>query len=349
MINYWAVPNMGKMHMMISIEMNKKTYVKHGGKHYFYKQWHDPDNYNKRIEMSYVCRKGQSKIEKPIKTKTTAGEKSDAYTNERHEYLDLAAKMPIDSTKLHSNTSEVGGELMMKFFGSYKDRKPPEEFMKDKDPVEVFFTDKHWRGLQKVFPVSPSGSYFGTFLEPYVKNDNQNLIMTIVDELLDCDILMSPFMLMGKYMLGHPDAKDFEKTELEAHCLKTYKSIKNVVPYKENLVDCFASKLKRIKKYNVLEEYKKDKRRVWSHLDGIVRNVRRIEKYLQDNKIDPVYFNLDRDDYKETFGFEKNISRINTHPGYYPEREEFEKIAKEYVTMRDMRDMRRRNRLRDWI
>ena len=99
----------------------------------------------------------------------------------------------------------------------------------------------------------------------------------------------------------------------------------------------------------MLEVYIKDKRRVWSHLDGIVRNVRRIEKYLQDNKIDPVYFNLDRDDYKETFGFEKNISRINTHPGYYPEREEFEKIAKEYVTMRDMRDMRRRNRLRDWI
>ena len=70
---------------------------------------------------------------------------------------------------------------------------------------------------------------------------------------------------------------------------------------------------------------------------------------MQDNKIDPVYFNLDRDDYKETFGFEKNIPRNNTHPGNYPEREEFEKIAKEYVMMRDMRDMRRRNRLRDWI
>ena len=349
MINYWAVPNMGKMHMMILMEINEKTYVKHGGKHYLYKQWHDPNNYSRRIEKSFICRKGQSKIETPIKTTTTKTHRSDAYANERHEYLDLAAQLPIDATKLHSNTSEVGGELMKKYFGSVHDRKPPEDFMKDKDPVEVFFTDKHWRGLQKVFPVSPSGSYFGTFLEPYLENNNE-LIMTIVDEILDCDILMSPFIVMGKYMLGHPNEKEFEKTELEAYVLKTYKSIKNVVPYKENLVDCFASKLKRIKKFNVLEEYKKDERRVWSHLDGIVRNVRRIEKYLQDNKIDPVYFNLDRDDYGEVFGFHNiSITRDNTHPGDYPEREEFEKIAKEYVMMRDMRDMRRRNRLRDWL
>ena len=50
------------------------------------------------------------------------------------------------------------------------------------------------------------------------------------------------------------------------------------------------------------------------------------------------------------FGFKKNeLPRNNTHPGDYPERDEYEKIAKEYVMMRNMRDMRRRNRLRDWI
>ena len=66
--------------------------------------------------------------------------------------------------------------------------------------------------------------------------------------------------------------------------------------------------------------------------------------------IEPVYFNLDRDDYKETFGFEKNdLPRDATHPGDYSEREEFETLAKEYVMMRDMKDMRRRNRLRDRI
>lgn len=332
--------NMGKMHMMILIEMNEKTYVKHGGKHYFYKQWHDPDNYNKRIEKSFVCRKGQSKIETPIKTRTIAGEKTDAYINERHEYLDLAAKLPIDPTKVHSNTSEVDGKLVMKYSGSYNHRKPPEEFMKDKDPVEVFFTDKHWRGLQEVFPVSPSGSYFGTFLEPYIQT-NSELIMTIVDELLDCDILMSPFMLMGKSMLDDPNVKEFEKTELEEYVINIYKSRKNVIPYKENLVDCFASKLLRIKKYDVLQKYKTDKRVLWAHFDRLVRNTRRIVKYLQDSDIDPVYFNMDRDDYGEVFGFHKNeLPRDHTHPGDYPEREQYEQIAKEYVTIRDMKDMR---------
>ena len=70
--------------------------------------------------------------------------------------------------------------------------------MKDKDPVEVFFTDKWFKELQKHFPVSPSGTYFGTFLEPYVKNDNQNLTRTIVDDLLDVDIIFESFHAYGK-------------------------------------------------------------------------------------------------------------------------------------------------------
>ena len=348
MINYWATPNMGKMHLMQLIEINKKTYTKTGGRYYFYKQWHDPENYSNRIEKTYLIRRHQSKVETPIKTKTTVGEKPTLVSSgDKHPFLTDVFKNPIDSTKLFSNTSEVGGNLMVSYFGGVNERKPPDEFMKGKDPVEVFFTDKWFKELQKHFPVSPSGNYLGTFLEPYLKT-NPQLVRPFVDELIDVDILFNPFSLMGKYMLGYPQVETVEP--LEEYVLELYRSRKNVVPYKENLVDCFASKLKRIKKYNVLEVYKKDKRRVWSHLDGIVRNVRRIEKYLQDNKIDPVYFNLDRDDYKDTFGFEKNkLPRTATHPGDYPERAQFEQLAKEYVTMRDMRDMRRRNRLRDWI
>ena len=66
--------------------------------------------------------------------------------------------------------------------------------------------------------------------------------------------------------------------------------------------------------------------------------------------IEPVYFNMDRDDYRDVFGFEKNdLPRDATHPGDYPEREQYEQIAKEYVRIRNMSDMRRRNRLHDWI
>ena len=59
---------------------------------------------------------------------------------------------------------------------------------------------------------------------------------------------------------------------------------------------------------------------------------------------------MDRDDYKEFFGFENNsLPRTATHPGNYPEREQYEQLAKEYVTMRKMKDMRKRGRIHDWI
>jgi len=336
--------------MMQLIEINKKTYTKTGGRYYFYKQWHDPDNYRKRIEKTYLVRRHQSKVETPIKTKTTFGELPDVFYEERHPYLDVAHNSSVNTTKMHSNTSEVGGNLMVQYFGGVHDRKPPDDFMKDKDPVEVFFTDKWFKELQKHFPVSPSGNYLGTFLEPYLLTHTE-YIKDLVDDLIDVDVLFNPFSLMGKYMLGYPKwEKDDKEDDLELYVLKLYKSRKNIVPYKEDLIDCFASKLKRYRKRNVVEQYKKDKRLIFKHLDGVVRNLRRIEKYMVHRGIEPVYFNMDRDDYGEVFGFENNsLPRTATHPGDYPEREQFEQIAKEYVTMRDMRDMRRRNRLRDWI
>jgi len=347
---------MGKMHMMQLIEINKKTYTKTGGRYYFYKQWHDPDNYSKRIEKTYLVRRHKSNVETPIKTKTTFGEKAVFVSPEdRHEYLKKVASNSIDSTKLHSNTNEVGGDLMKHYFGGVSERKPPDDFMRGKDPVEVFFTDKWFKELQKHFPVSPSVNYLGTFLEPWLLTQPKN-IRDFVDELTDVDILFNPFSLMGKYMLGYPQWEMYEKhykgSELELYVLEKYKSRKNVVPYKEDLIDCFASKLKRYNatNHNVLETYRKDHLLIFRHLDVVVKNLRRIEKFLTMKGIEPVYFNMDRDDYKETFGFEKNeLPRDATHPGDYPEREQYEKIAKEYVTIRDMRDMRRRNRLRDWI
>ena len=346
MINYWATPNMGKMHMMQLIEVNSKSYTKVKYPYYLYKQWHDSSDYKKRIEKTFVVRKGQSNVETPIKTKTTFGEIPD-FVEDRHEYLNKVATTSIDSTKLHSNTSEVGGDLMEHYFGGVNERKPPDDFMKDKDPVKVFFTDKWFKDLQKHFPVSPSANYLGTFLEPYLKS-NTECILPLVDELCDVDVIFDPFTIMGRYMLGHPEQK--EENEHESYVVNLYKSRKNIIPYKEDLIDCFASKLKRYQKGDVVSKYKEDKRLIWSYLDGVVRNLRRIELYLRQHEIEPIYFNMDRDDYKVTFGFDKNeLPRSATHPGNYSEREEYEKIAKEYVMMRNMKDMRRRSRIYDWI
>ena len=332
--------------MMQLIEVNSKSYTKVKYPYYLYKQWHDSSDYKKRIEKTFVVRKGQSNVETPIKTKTTFGEIPD-FVEDRHEYLNKVATTSIDSTKLHSNTSEVGGDLMEHYFGGVNERKPPDDFMKDKDPVKVFFTDKWFKDLQKHFPVSPSANYLGTFLEPYLKS-NTECILPLVDELCDVDVIFDPFTIMGRYMLGHPEQK--EENEHESYVVNLYKSRKNIIPYKEDLIDCFASKLKRYQKGDVVSKYKEDKRLIWSYLDGVVRNLRRIELYLRQHEIEPIYFNMDRDDYKVTFGFDKNeLPRSATHPGNYPEREEYEKIAKEYVMMRNMKDMRRRSRIYDWI
>ena len=163
---------------------------------------------------------------------------------------------------------------------------------------------------------------------------------------------------MGRHMLGHhPVITD--ATEIEKYVIKKYKTRKNIIPYKENLIDCFASKLKRyshkhvFQKYkteNASELYKIDKGLLWKYLDTVVKQVRRIELYFKKNNIETFYFNMDRDSYKDTFGFEKDdLERTSTHPGDYPEREEYEKMAKEYVTMRKVKDMRRRGRVYDWI
>tara|TARA_B100001093_G_scaffold330079_1_gene315132 strand:+ start:1111 stop:2217 length:1107 start_codon:yes stop_codon:yes gene_type:complete len=366
MINYWAIPNMGKEHLMFLLEINRKSYTKSLTRYYLYKHWHDPDNYKKRIEKTYLVRKGQSKVETPIRGRTTYGERPDP--------------------------SGIPSTCYVHYFGGVNDSKPPYDFLKGKDLVEVLFTDKWFKVLSKEEPLdrgaggyhSPSlkvryngdevrfesnrileifqqvellkelqkgssGNYLDTFLEPYILT-HPEYIRDHVDDLSDVDVIFNPFTLMGKKTSGRywSDTSSLEKTELEAYVIKTYKSRKNVIPYKENLVDCFASKLKRYKR-DVIETYKNDKRLIWNHLDGIVRNVRRNEKYLQDNNIDPVYFNLDRDNYNETFGFEKELPRTQTHFGDYPERKQFEQIAKEYITERDMKDMRRRNRLRDGV
>ena len=360
-INYWATPNMGKMHMMQLIEINKKSYTKIKHPYYFYTQWHDPNDYRRRIEKTYVIRKGSSTVETPIKTKTTFGQEPLVVNKKSHPYLDAASSTSVSVTKMHSNTSESGGDLMVQYFGSVNDRTPPDILMKDKDPIEVFFTDKYFDDLQEHFPVSAGANYLNTLLEPYLKSDGlYPSIVPFVDELCDVDIIFDPFSIMGRHMLGaNPKRELTNATKIEKYVVKLYKERKNVIPYKENLIDCFASKLKRFSHKHVLQVYKTenasalykvDKGVLWKYLDTVVKQIRRIENYFSANKIEPYYFNMDRDSYENVFGFKNNsLERTNTHPGDYQERERYETIAKEYVMIRNMKDMRRRGRIYDRI
>ena len=381
-INYWAIPNMGKMHMMQLIEINKKSYTKNKAPYYYYKQWHDPDDIRVRIEKTFLVRRGKRDVETPIKTKPTFGQKAkDVKCSDLHEYLEVVSSLSANADdsemqglriKLHSNTLEKGGDLMKKYFGGVEERRPPDILMKDKDPVEVFFTDKYICDLLKYFPVSPSRSYLDTFLEPFMRADirfslfgedrdgtNIKRLIPMLDELCDVDFIIEPFSVMGRKMIGGMNKDISEITNIEKYVLNLYKSHKNIIPYKEDLIDCLASKLKRFSTKHVLQGLqtddiltisKIDKGIIWNYFDTIVKSLRRIEWYFKQRGLEPIYFNLDRDDYKETFGFDNNdLPRTSTHPGDYPERELYEQLAKEYVTIRKMKDMRRRGMKYDWI
>ena len=70
--NYWALPNMGKMHLMKLCDINNKSYTKTAGRYYFYKR-------NKKVQETFFVRKGESKVETRVKTKTKV--------LETHQYL----------------------------------------------------------------------------------------------------------------------------------------------------------------------------------------------------------------------------------------------------------------------
>lgn len=339
MINYWCVPNMGKMHLMQLIEIHKKSYVKSNTPYYIYKQWHDPNDYKKRIEKTFVLRKGHSELEGVFKTKTTFGEMSDDFFKERHEYLNEVHGLTTDRTKFHSNTIESGADLMKKYFGAADKRTPPDVLMNGRDPVEIFFTDKWIAEIQKYFPVSPSKNYYGTFLEPYMR-EKAEVITPIIDELCDVDFILEPGVIMGRYMSGNIMPKVTDAGE--DYIIEKYKKANNIISYKEDLLDCFTSKLCRYWGGDVSSVYKKDKRIIWNYLDGFVRGTRRIEWYLKTKGIERNYFNLDRDDYNKTFGFQKEFPRDHTHPGDFPKRKEYESIVKDYLTIRNLKDMRKR-------
>ena len=59
------------------------------------------------------------------------------------------------------------------------------------------------------------------------------------------DFIFDPYIIMGRQMLGTPTRLLTDLTEQEKYVVNIYRSRKNVIPYKEDLIDCFASKLKR--------------------------------------------------------------------------------------------------------
>tara|TARA_B100000424_G_C22921296_1_gene490181 strand:+ start:168 stop:1019 length:852 start_codon:yes stop_codon:yes gene_type:complete len=117
----------------------------------------------------------------------------------------------------------------------------------------------------------------------------------------------------------------------------------NIVPYKENILDSAISKLDKFSdaktpfKHDIVKAYEVNKKFVWIYLDNMLYNHPQwIERLLQQYDIPYTYFNLDKDNYNEVFGWEIVIDRDITHPnqrwGGLEERYNLVKeIAEDYI------------------
>ena len=183
----------------------------------------------------------------------------------------------------------------------------------------------------------------------------------VLDTISDCVGITRMFHLLG--YVNHE--KKYHPTPKIISFLKTYK---NIVPYKDNLIDSMISKLnlfdppKQSKKYTnrtgrpiffktILDAYNRDKEIVWSHLDEFTQRQRDIEQLLLDLNIPFEYFNLDKDSYKDMFDLDEGVQRDRTHPKF--EHNDnwniIKNMAEEYIDIRKLQDVRLHGRIKDKI
>lgn len=138
-------------------------------------------------------------------------------------------------------------------------------------------------------------------------------------------------------------------TEENIHFLR---NCNNIVPYKEDILDSAMCKLDKFYEYthtpykhDVVKAHKENKNYVWIFLDNLIFTSQQyIEQLLQQYNIPYTYFNLDKDNYNEVFGWEIVVDRDVTHPHRrWDDNEKYnliKNIAEEYIIYNKKGDTR---------
>tara|TARA_B100000214_G_scaffold375269_1_gene360907 strand:+ start:146 stop:1108 length:963 start_codon:yes stop_codon:yes gene_type:complete len=200
--------------------------------------------------------------------------------------------------------------------------------------------------------------------EPYLCNPPQTWEFAI-DDMFDGDLLVRPH-----HLLGFSNYKRLHKPTDKI--ISLLRDCRNIVPYKENIIDSMISKLnmfdppKQSRKYaqmtgrpsyfkSIVDAYKKDAEIVWCHLDEFTRQQRDIEQALIDYDIPYEHMNLDTDDYSR-FGCDIVLDKKFSHPNFDLSNDDvrhnyhiLESMAEEYVTVRKLTDLRLSGRIYDKI
>ena len=182
---------------------------------------------------------------------------------------------------------------------------------------------------------------------PYFSENNWHDMLPII---FDTDVVIRPTFLLDD--------------DISIPYIK--KSI-NLIPYKTDIIDTLIHKLNifdirkqsrrymqrtgRPKYFRTIEDaYKTDKNIVWNHLDNIIGHQRDIEQQLIDKDITYQHFCLDNQSYS-IFDLDVSVSNDLTS-GNFEHNTQYrilEGYAKEYVTVRELTDMKLSGRIYDKI
>ena len=144
-------------------------------------------------------------------------------------------------------------------------------------------------------------------------------LFTDIKRCLPTDLLLPLYANNGNVY----KMQNYGKDQL-SNSIEYIKTCRNIMPYKENILTKATMLLNKFMQFNknnpygndVVSAYKNDKALVWQFLDDYCFNVWYfMEQWLRDNNIEYEYFNLDKDSYKQTFGWDNTM--INFERKWY--------------------------------
>lgn len=196
-------------------------------------------------------------------------------------------------------------------------------------------------------------------------------IEEIIDKVFDTSLIVNPFNLLG-YKLLPPHKQTYNTIreftpDYNVNYAQRLKSITNIIPYKSNLIDYFTTTLNLLYFSNPKEDagsyysecssgleyaWNTNKETVFAALDNEVATARCVEIILKNKGISYEYFCLDEDDYRTTFNLEETITENFSNPQFDKDDSRYkflEMICKEYISSRDITDLRLGGKSNDGI
>ena len=325
---YWGAVNSGADHLNRMFEFNEVSHTHHFGAVYKFRKFLYPEP-NLHQDWDYYKPIGKEKLDKKFiyerKSYNPFTDKTYKYS-ERYNFVDNRTH---NNLVIHGSSDKRGMERTLYQMGK-------EESTINYDEYEPFL------------------KYAPSVWENYA-----------LDDMVDVEMLVRPLHLIGmvKYERVHPTTDKI---------ISILKKTTNIVPYKENIIDSLISKLnmfeppKQSRRYSkrtgrpilfktIIDAYNIDKSIVWSHLDEFTKQQRDIEEILQEYKIPYDYLNLDTDNYSR-FKLKIILPKNYSHPNFDLDNEQInhkhnllKNMAKEYVTVRGLTDVRLSGRITDRI